>query len=100
MAQWHLDKIQGSAIAGVKPEFDSIADGSYPISRPLYFYVKKAHVDMIPGLPEFLQELTSEQALGEEGYLVDRGLIPMPDAERSAVAAAVRDLSPLSMAAE
>ena len=48
-----------------------------------YFYAKKAHVDVIPGLRGYLREFTSERAWGEEGYLSDRGLIPMPDAERS-----------------
>ncbi len=96
----NMEKVKGSLIDGVEPTFDAIADGSYPISRPLYFYAKKAHVDVIPGLRGFLREFTSERAWGEEGYLSDRGLIPMPDAERAAVAAAVRDLKPLSMAAE
>ena len=96
----NMEKVKGSLIDGVEPTFDAIADGDYPVSRPLYFYVKKAHVDVIPGLRGFLREFTSERAWGEEGYLSDRGLIPMPDAERRAVAAAVRDLTPLSMAAE
>jgi phosphate transport system substrate-binding protein len=64
----------------------------------LYFYAKKAHVDVIPGLRGFLREFTSEKAWGEEGYLSDRGLIPMPDAERREVAANVRNLTPLSLA--
>lgn len=76
------DKVQGAAIHGVKPEFESIADGTYPISRPLYFYVKKAHVKVIPGVKEFLAEFTSERTWGDEGYLTDRGLIPMPKQER------------------
>ena len=96
----NMEKVKGSLVDGVEPTFDAIADGDYPVSRPLYFYVKKAHVDVIPGLRGFLREFTSERAWGEEGYLSDRGLIPMPDAERSAVAATVRDLTPLSMAAE
>jgi phosphate transport system substrate-binding protein len=96
----NMEKVKGSSVDGVKPTFDAIADGTYPVSRPLYFYVKKAHVDVIPGLRGYLREFTSERAWGEEGYLSERGLIPMPDAERTAVAAAVRDLEPLSMAAE
>jgi len=92
------EKVKGASIDGVVPTFDAIADGDYPVSRPLYFYVKKAHVDVIPGLRGFLREFTSEKAWGEEGYLSDRGLIPMPDAERRAVAADVRDLTPLSLA--
>lgn len=93
------DKVKGAPIDGVEPTFDSIADGDYPVSRPLYFYVKKAHVDVIPGLRGFLKEFTSERAWGEDGYLSDRGLIPMPDEERKAVAADVSALTPLSMTA-
>jgi len=96
----NMEKVKGAQIDSVAPTFDAIADGAYPVSRPLYFYVKKAHVDVIPGLRGFLREFTSERAWGEEGYLSDRGLIPMPDEERGAVAAAVRDLTPLSMANE
>ena len=86
----NMEKVKGSLIDGVAPTFDAIANGDYPVSRPLYFYAKKAHVDVIPGLRGYLREFTSERAWGEEGYLSDRGLIPMPDAERGEVAAAVR----------
>jgi phosphate transport system substrate-binding protein len=96
----NMEKVKGALIDGVAPTFDAIADGDYPVSRPLYFYAKKAHVNVIPGLRGFLREFTSERAWGEEGYLSDRGLIPMPDEERRAVATAVRDLTPLSIAAE
>ena len=91
------EKVKGTAIDGVVPTFDAIADGDYPVSRPLFFYVKKAHVDVIPGLRGFLQEFTSERAWGEEGYLSDRGLIPMPDAERREVASNVKNLKPLTL---
>ena len=91
------DKVQGSLIDGVPPEFDSIADGSYPVSRPLYSYVKKLHVGEIPGIEEFLAELTSEAAWGEFGYLSDRGLIPLPDTERRTVFEAVRRLDTVSL---
>ncbi len=96
----NMEKVKGAPIDEVPPTFDAIADGDYPVSRPLYFYVKKAHVDVIPGLRGYLREFTSDRAWGEEGYLSDRGLIPMPVDERAAVAAAVRDLTPLSMASE
>jgi phosphate transport system substrate-binding protein len=94
----NAEKVKGARVDGAAPTFDAIADGEYPVSRPLYFYVKKAHVDVIPGLRGYLREFTSERAWGEEGYLSDRGLIPMPDEERGDVAANVRDLTPLSMA--
>lgn len=91
------DKVRGSKIEGVEPEFELIADGSYPVSRPLFFYVKKAHVGMVPGIAEFLAEFSSDKAWGEEGYLADKGLIPMPDAERKEWAGKAANLTPLSM---
>ena len=96
----NMEKVKGAKVDGVAPTFDAIADGDYPVSRPLYFYVKKAHVDVIPGLRGYLREFTSERAWGEEGYLSERGLIPMPDEERSEVASAVRELKPLSLASQ
>lgn len=96
----NMEKVKGALIDGVEPTFEAIADGGYPISRPLFFYAKKVHVDVIPGLRGFLREFTSERAWGEEGYLSDRGLIPMPDEERAKVAADVRNLSPISVASD
>jgi phosphate transport system substrate-binding protein len=90
------DKIQGSSIGGVSPTFEAIADGSYPISRPLFFYVKKAHVGVIPGMQEFLTEFTSNKAWGPDGYLSDRGLVPMPQEERSKFSADAKNLTPLA----
>jgi len=78
----NADKIQGSLIDGKEPTFENIAEGNYPVSRPLYFYVKQAHVNKIPGIAEFIAEFTSDKAWGEDGYLADKGLIPMPEAER------------------
>ena len=92
----NTDKIQGSYVDGVQPTFDAIADGDYPVSRPLFFYVKKAHVQTIPGIKEFLTEFTSEKAWGDEGYLTDKGLIPMPVAERQQFRSAIQNLTPLS----
>ena len=80
-----------------EPTFDAISDGSYPISRSLYFYVKKAHVGVIPGIEEYLAEFISDKASSDLGYLSDRGLIPLPDAERSAYQAAASSLAPLSL---
>jgi len=95
----NTDKIKGNPVDGVVPTFDDIADGSYPVSRPLYFYVKAAHVGVIPGIPEYLAEFTSDKAWGPEGYLSDRGLIPMPDAERQEYAKDVKDMKSLNLAA-
>jgi len=91
------DSVQGSKINGVAPEFEAIAGGDYPVSRSLFFYVKKDHVGVIPGIEEFLAEFTSEDAWGEDGYLADKGLIPMTDAERTEWSAKIRGLNNLVM---
>lgn len=78
----NADLIKGAVVNDVEPTFETIADGSYPISRPLFFYVKVAHIGRVPGIHEYLNEFTSERAWGDEGYLSDRGLIPMPAKER------------------
>lgn len=93
----NADKIQGSLVDGVEPDFDNIASGKYPVARPLFFYVKKAHIGVIPGIKEYLTEFTSEKAWGKEGYLADKGLIPMPDAERKEWQGKITGLSPLKM---
>ncbi|MEQ8653890.1 MAG: substrate-binding domain-containing protein [Kiloniellales bacterium] len=78
----NADKVHGSLVDGVEPTFDNIADGAYPVSRSLYFYVKQAHVGVIPGLVEYVDTFTSDAAAGPDGFLADRGLIPLPDGER------------------
>jgi phosphate transport system substrate-binding protein len=83
------DKLKDVAINGVPANFDTIADGSYPVARPLYFYVKNAHRDVIPGMKEFLEEYMSETALGPDGYLAERGLTPLADDKRAEVQKAV-----------
>lgn len=90
------DKVRGSLINGVEPTYETIADASYPISRSLYFYVKNAHVATIPGIKQFVAEFTSDKAWGPEGYLADKGLIALPDAERASVAASAKALTPMS----
>jgi len=95
----NMDKVQGASVEGVEPDFDAIASGEYPISRPLFFYVKKAHVDIIPGIREYLREFTSEAAMGEYGYLADKGLIPLTEQEREAVVAKVDKLETLDLSA-
>lgn len=91
------DKIQGSVVEGEEPTFENIAAGKYPVSRPLYFYVKKSHVGVVPGMVEFLGEFSGDKAWGEEGYLSDKGLIPMPTEERKRFAADVKALKALVM---
>jgi len=91
------DTVQGSIVDGQAPTFEAISSGRYPISRPLYFYVKKAHLASIPGIREYVAEFTSAKAMGEEGYLADRGLIPLPATKISAVQNVVKAMT--SMAA-
>jgi phosphate transport system substrate-binding protein len=91
------DKVTGIKIDGVAPAFESIASGEYPVARPLYFYVKKAHIGVIPGINEFLGEFTSEKAFGNDGYLSDKGLIPLPDAERKQTVDDVKNLKPFGL---
>ena len=91
------DKVQGSLINGVAPSFDTIADGDYPVSRPLYFYIKAAHVGKIPGIQEYAAEFASGRAMGEDGYLPERGLIPLSDAELDQVQKDVESLKLLQM---
>ena len=91
------DKVQGAVIDGKKLSFESIADGVYPISRPLYFYVKKSHIGKVPGIEAFLKEFTSEAAWGDEGYLTDKGLIPLAKEKRDAMAASAKALTPLAL---
>lgn len=93
----NADKIQGSIVNGTAPEFDSIASGKYPVSRSMYFYVKNAHVGVVPGIKEFVSEFTAEKAWGPDGYLADKGLIPLPDMDRKKTAASAASFSPLSM---
>lgn len=93
----NAEKVQGSLIDGVEPTFEAIADGTYSVSRPLFFYAKKAHMDVIPGLRGFLREFTSERAWGDDGYLSYRGLIPMPEEERAELAVTVNALTPLTV---
>jgi phosphate transport system substrate-binding protein len=91
------DKIQGSTVDGVAPTFEMISAQDYPVSRSLYFYVKNAHVNSIPGMEEYIAEFTSEAAWGPDGYLADKGLIPLPDAEREKSRQSAMKLAPLSM---
>ncbi|MCB9945532.1 MAG: substrate-binding domain-containing protein [Geminicoccaceae bacterium] len=93
----NTDNIQGSRVDGIEPTFENIADGEYPVSRSLYFYVKNAHVDVVPGIREYIAEFTSDAASGEDGYLADKGLIPLPEEEREKVRSEANNLQPLSL---
>ena len=71
------DKIKATKIEGKLPSLASIQDYSYPIARPLFFYVKKAHVGTVPGIKEYLKEFTAKGTMGPKGYLTDIGLVPL-----------------------
>jgi phosphate transport system substrate-binding protein len=84
------DRIRGARISGVAPNFEAIAASDYKISRSLYFYLKKAHLGVVEGLGEFVSAFTDERAWGDEGYLIDKGLIPLPVDQRASMAASAR----------
>lgn len=79
------DALKGAVVDGAEPDFDSIADGDYPVSRSMFFYIKQAHVGVVPGIQEYADEFLSVAASGEEGYLTDKGLIPMPEEDHAVV---------------
>ncbi len=93
----NADSVQGSIIGGKPPTFDNIANGSYPVSRSLYFYAKKANVGVVPGITDYLAEFTSDRASGPDGYLAEKGLIPMNEGERASWRTSVANLEPLSL---
>ena len=77
------DKTIAHKIEGVEISLEGIQDGSYPISRPLFFYVKKQHVGVIPGIDKFIKDFTSKRAIGPRGYLTELGLIPLANPEEA-----------------
>lgn len=88
------DTIMGALIDGVEPTFENIADGSYPVSRDLWFYIKHSHVQVVPGLAEYMNEWTKHW--GEDGLLSDAGMIPMSEEERANYKAAMENLPKLT----
>ena len=93
----NADRLQGAKIGGVIPTFENIVSGKYGISRSLFFYVKNAHLGVIPGIREYVRAFTNEAAWGLEGYLVEKGLIPLSGAERENIRRAVMKFTPLAM---
>ncbi len=91
------DKLSGHTVGGVEPTFDTISSGKYPIARDMYVYVKKAHIGVVPGIKEFVAEYTHARAMGKRGYLVGKGLVPLPDAEFKKVNDAAKEMTNLSM---
>lgn len=90
------DKIKAATIEGISISLESIQDYSYPVSRPLFFYVKKAHIGVIPGLKEYLSAFTREDAIGDEGYLIDAGLVPLKPGQRADLRKDAENLATMS----
>lgn len=90
------DKVQPAKIKDTLPTFKNISDFSYPLSRPLFFYVKMAHVDKVPGIKEYVAEFTSAKAMGDEGYLADKGLINLSEDEFARVAKNANAMKPMT----
>lgn len=86
----NTDKLKVSNIDGVTPSVETVAEGKYPVSRPLYFYVKKAHVGVVPGLQEYTEFFVSDRMSGDEGPLAEYGLVPAPADELKATQDAVK----------
>lgn len=91
------DKIKPVVISGIEPTYENIVNGSYPASRALFIYVKKQHIDVIPGMKEFVAEFVADKAIGEDGYLVEKGLISMPKEEAEKTRKIATELTPMAM---
>jgi phosphate transport system substrate-binding protein len=89
-------KIKGSEIDGQKPSFETVASGDYKVARPLFIYAKKQHVGVIPGMAEFVAEYTSAKSMGADGYLADKGLIPLPADQAATTGAMAKDMTVLA----
>ncbi len=96
----NTDKVQGSIIDGQEPSFEAIAEGEYAVARPLYFYVKTAHIGTVPGIKEYLEAFVSEDAIGPDGYLVDKGLISLDDENYEQMSSAALSLTNLELSGE
>jgi phosphate transport system substrate-binding protein len=94
----NASRVQGSLIEGNEPTFDTISSKIYPISRPLYIYVKKNHIGVVPGIEEYLAEFTKESTWGPEGYLAERGMIPLSEKLRAKYAKNAKELIVLTEA--
>lgn len=87
----NADKLKVATVNGVKPSVETIASGEYPVSRPLFFYVKKAHLGVVPGMKEYVEFFLSDQMVGPDGPLAEYGLVAAPDNEREAQRAAFEE---------
>ena len=96
----NMDTVKAETIDGVAPSAATIADGSYPLARSLYIYVKKQHIDTTPGLREFVLEFMSDAAAGRGGYLQDRGLVPLPADQLAAQRAIAQGMTAMTAPAK
>ena len=80
----NADKLKVATVSGITPTVDTIAKGEYPVARPLFFYVKKSHLGVVPGLKEYVEFFLDDQMVGPESPLADYGLVAAPNAERAA----------------
>ncbi len=93
----NTDKLKVATINDITPSVETISTGKYPVSRPLFFYVKKDHIGVVPGLKEYVEFFVSDKMIGEDGPLAEYGLVPLPDEEKEAVQKEVKDGKVLSM---
>ena len=91
-------KLRGVAIDGTVPDYDAIAEGKYKGARPLFIYVKKQHVGVIPGIDKFVAEYVSSKAMSKDGYLANKGLVALPKAEADKIAASAKAMTPIGAA--
>jgi phosphate transport system substrate-binding protein len=87
--------VKANPIGGVQPDVDTIAQGQYGIARSLFVYVKNQHKDTVPGLHAFAKEFTGDVAVGEDGYLILKGLIPLPEETHTNVKEIAEKLEPM-----
>jgi phosphate transport system substrate-binding protein len=90
------DTLRIATMGGVRPSVETISAGTYPVSRPLFFYIKKAHVGFIPGLKEYATFFVSDKMIGKSGALAEFGLIPLADSEAKPLRDAVEKLTPMA----
>ena len=93
----NTDKLNVATVSGVSPSVETISSGEYPVSRPLFFYVKKDHIGVIPGLKEYVEFFASEKMIGPDGPLADYGLVPLPEDQLKALQEEVKEGKVLSM---
>jgi phosphate transport system substrate-binding protein len=93
----NTDKLRVATMSGISPSVETIASGEYPVSRPLFFYIKKAHIGTIPGLKEYAEFFVSEKVFGEDGPLAAYGLVPLPANEAEEVQNAVKNETTMGM---